>query len=82
MGHECVGAAVEMEVTVFARGAFLCASAVRRFSVARAPVVTLPRQLTLMTRSLRDSLMQSLKRFFCPPTERFPLIEFYIQKLL
>lgn len=30
MGHECVGAAVEMEVTLFAPGAFLCASAVRR----------------------------------------------------
>ena len=78
MGLEYVGTAVcgGGGCSGFARGHFLCALAVRRFSVAGATVVTLLRQvrlseasdsqvLGLMFPSLWDSLRQSLKRFFC-----------------
>ena len=44
MGHECVKAAVQVETWLAMRKApFLCAFAVRRFSVARASVMTLLR---------------------------------------
>ena len=79
VGLECVGTAVcgDGGRSGFARGHFVCASPVRRFSAAGATVVTLLRQvgrseandsqvLGLMFRSLWDSLRQSLKRFFCP----------------
>ena len=43
MGHGCLGASVEMELgcSGFAAVSFLCTSVVRRFSAARAQVVTL-----------------------------------------
>ena len=63
----------------------VCASAVRRFSAARATVVTLLRPvgqswaikfqvLGLIFRSTRESLRQSLRRFFYlpSPTEHLP----------
>ena len=73
-----MGAAVEVEVARALRAVrFFWASAVR------APVVSLLREvgwsrgrgsqvLRLMSKSLRDTLRQSLNRFFCPPTERLP----------
>ena len=79
-----MGAAVEVEVArALCAVRFFWASAVRLFSAARAPVVSLLRQvgrsrardsqvLRLMSKSLRDTLRQSLNRFFCPPTERLP----------
>ena len=78
-----MGAAVEVEVALSLRVArFLCGSVVCWYLAALALVVTLLREagqswasdsqlLGLMSKSLRASLRQSLKHFFCPPTEHF-----------
>ena len=78
-GHVRPGTAVEVEEVQALRAArFLCL-----VSAALTSVVFLlchvgrssagvSHMLTSMSKSFRDVLRESLKRFFCPPTERLP----------
>jgi len=83
-GQTFVGEVVDEDAARALRSArFPWTATVRQVFAARAPMASLCLQvgrliaevsqlLTSISRAFRDCLRLSLKRFFCPPAERFP----------
>jgi len=83
-GQTFVGEVVDEDAARALRSAhFPWAATVRQVSAARAPMASVCLQvgrfiaevsqlLTSISRAFRDRLRLFLKRFFCPPAERFP----------